>query len=131
MPTAKLLTTLVVDDQLTMRALIRESLKTIGFSEILEAHDGEEALRTLLTNGPKIKLIISDYNMPNLSGLSLLRAVRMHEPIQKTAFIMLTGRADADLVVKAKENGVNNYIVKPFTTDVLKSKIEAVVGKLT
>ena len=131
MPAARSLTTLVVDDQLTMRALIRESLKTIGFGEIMEAHDGEEALRTMLTNGSKIKLIISDYNMPNLSGLNFLRAVRMHEPIQKTAFIMLTGRADADLVVKAKEHGVNNYIVKPFTTDVLRSKIEAVVGRLT
>lgn len=131
MPAASSLTTLVVDDQLTMLALIRESLKTLGFGEILEAHDGEEGLRTMLTFGPKVKLIISDYNMPNLSGLSFLRAVRMHEPIQKTAFIMLTGRADADLVIKAKENGVNNYIVKPFTTDVLKSKIEAVVGRLT
>lgn len=131
MPAAKSLTTLVVDDQLTMRALIRESLKTLGFIEIVEARDGEEGLRTMLTLGPKIKLIISDYNMPNFSGLSLLRAVRMHEPIQKTAFIMLTGRADADLVVSAKESGVNNYIIKPFTIDVLKAKIEAVVGRLT
>ena len=75
-------------------------------------------------------LIISDYNMPKLDGLGLLRAVRAHPPTAKTAFIMLTGRADKELVQRAVQYGVNNYLVKPFTVQTLKDKIEAVFGKL-
>ena len=77
------------------------------------------------------QLVISDYNMPKLDGLGLLRAVRSHPPISKTAFIMLTGRADKDLVERAVQFGVNNYLVKPFTVATLREKIEAVFGALT
>ena len=77
------------------------------------------------------QLVISDYNMPKLDGLGLLRAVRSHPPISKTAFIMLTGRADKDLVQRAVQFGVNNYLVKPFTVATLREKIEAVFGALT
>jgi two-component system chemotaxis response regulator CheY len=69
--------------------------------------------------------------MPKLDGLALLRAIRGHEPLRKTAFIMLTGRADVDLVQRAMQYGVNNYITKPFTAASLKSKIEGVFGALT
>ena len=129
MPAASALNVLVVDDQLTMRSLIRNSLQQIGVREISEAADGELALRSIITK--PVHLVISDFNMPNLDGLSLLRAIRAHPPISKTAFIMLTGRADRELVQRAVQFGVNNYLVKPFTTQTLKEKIEAVFGPLT
>jgi two-component system chemotaxis response regulator CheY len=77
------------------------------------------------------QLVISDFNMPKLDGLGLLRAIRAHPPISKSAFIMLTGRADRELVQRAVQFGVNNYLVKPFTVATLKEKIEAVFGTLT
>ncbi|HQT84095.1 MAG: hypothetical protein B7Z58_08800 [Acidiphilium sp. 37-64-53] len=130
MPLANTLTILVVDDQQTIRSLARMALEQWGVAEILEAADGEEALKVILTHKTPIHLIISDYNMPNLNGLSLLRAVRAHGPISKTAFIMLTGRADKQMVLSAVEHGVNNYLVKPFTPESLREKIEAVIGAL-
>lgn len=129
MPAAANIHCLVVDDQMTMRSLVRTSLQQIGVREIREASDGEIALREIITR--PAHLIISDYNMPNLDGLGLLRAVRVHPPTAKTAFIMLTGRADRELVQQAVKYGVNNYLVKPFTVAQLKAKLEAVFGTLT
>lgn len=129
MPAPSAISTLVVDDQLTIRALVRSGLQQLGFTQITEAADGEDALRALIQR--PVKLVISDYNMPKIDGLQLLRAIRSHEPIRGTAFIMLTGRADQDLVRQAAQFGVNNYLVKPFTVAVLKQKIEAVFGALT
>jgi two-component system chemotaxis response regulator CheY len=107
---------------------VRSGLQELGFKTVHEAVDGEEGLRQMLSR--PIGLVISDFNMPKLDGLGLLRAVRAHPPIQKTAFIMLTGRADKDLVQRAVQFGVNNYLVKPFTVATLKEKIEAVFGVL-
>ncbi|QCQ99946.1 response regulator [Brevundimonas sp. SGAir0440] len=129
MPAAASLHCLVVDDQMTMRSLVRTSLQQLGVREIREAADGEIALREIVSK--PAHLIISDYNMPNLDGLGLLRAVRAHPPTSKTAFIMLTGRADRELVQRAVQFGVNNYLVKPFTVVQLKGKLEAVFGPLT
>ena len=129
MPTAVSIKTLIVDDQQTMRSLIRTSLNALGIAQTREAPDGEEALRQLIA--APANLVISDFNMPNLDGLGLLRAIRAHPPTSKTAFIMLTGRADRELVQRAVQFGVNNYLVKPFTTQTLKEKIEAVFGPLT
>jgi len=129
MPAAAALQCLVVDDQMTMRSLVRTSLQQLGVRDIREAADGEIALREVVTK--PAHLIISDYNMPNLDGLGLLRAVRAHPPTSKIAFIMLTGRADRELVQRAVQFGVNNYLVKPFTTAQLKEKLEAVFGPLT
>jgi two-component system chemotaxis response regulator CheY len=128
-PAASSIRVLVVDDQMTMRALIQSALLQIGVTDIAMAGDGEEGLKSLLAR--PAHLVISDFNMPKLDGLALLRAIRGHEPIRKTAFIMLTGRADADLVQRAMQYGVNNYITKPFTAATLKTKIEAVFGALT
>ena len=128
MPAASSLKVLVVDDQLTIRSLVRSGLQQIGMTDVQEASDGEAGLRVLIEKGSH--LIISDYNMPKLDGLGLLRAVRAHPPTAKTAFIMLTGRADKELVQRAVQYGVNNYLVKPFTVQTLKDKIEAVFGKL-
>jgi two-component system, chemotaxis family, chemotaxis protein CheY len=130
MPAAAAMRVLVVDDQLTMRSLVRSGLKELGMVDVHEAVDGEEAFKTL-AGGRAFQLVISDFNMPKLDGLSLLRAVRAHEPTRATAFIMLTGRADRELVQRAVQFGVNNYLVKPFTVATLREKIEAVFGVLT
>ena len=129
MPAAASIKVLVVDDQMSMRSLVRNGLQQIGMVDISEAPDGEEGLRSLLVK--PVNLVITDFNMPKLDGLGLLRAVRAHPPIQKTAFIMLTGRADKELVQRAAQFGVNNYLVKPFTVATLKTKIEEVFGALT
>jgi two-component system chemotaxis response regulator CheY len=129
MPAPSSISCLIVDDQQTIRSLVRSGLQQLGFTVFQEAPDGEEGLRHMLSK--PYQLIISDYNMPKLDGLGLLRAVRAHPPIQKTAFIMLTGRADKELVQRAVQFGVNNYLVKPFTVGTLKEKIEAVFGTLT
>lgn len=129
MPAAAAIHALVVDDQLSMRALIVNSLRQIGFQNIREAPDGEEGLKDLITT--PAHLIISDFNMPKMDGIGFLRAVRAHPPIASSAFIMLTGRADMELVGRAKQFGVNNYVVKPFTTNQLKDKIQQVFGALT
>jgi two-component system chemotaxis response regulator CheY len=129
MPDAAAINTLIVDDQMTIRSLVRTGLGQIGIINTREAPDGEEALRALLTR--PANLVISDFNMPKLDGLGLLRAIRAHPPLKSTAFIMLTGRADKELVQRAAQFGVNNYLVKPFTVQTLKSKIEEVFGQLT
>jgi two-component system, chemotaxis family, chemotaxis protein CheY len=129
MPAASSIRVLVVDDQLTMRALVRSALQQIGFTDVNEAPDGEEGLKALVAKGAH--LVISDYNMPKMDGLDFLRAIRSHEPTKKTAFIMLTGRSDKELVQRAIQFGVNNYLTKPFTTVSLKQKIEAVFGALS
>ena len=129
MPAASSLNVLIVDDQQTIRSLVRTGLQALGFASFTDAPDGEEGLRAMLVK--PFQLVISDYNMPKLDGLGLLRAIRSHEPIRATPFIMLTGRADKDLVQRAVQFGVNNYLVKPFTVATLKEKIEAVFGALT
>jgi two-component system chemotaxis response regulator CheY len=129
MPVAASIHVLVVDDQMSIRSLVRSGLNQLGVVHIAEAADGVEAMKSLMLN--PVHLILSDFNMPNLDGLELLKAVRANPPTAKTAFIMLTGRADRELVQKAVQFGVNNYLVKPFNVQVLKGKIEQVFGALT
>jgi two-component system, chemotaxis family, chemotaxis protein CheY len=129
MPAASALRVLVVDDQLTMRALVRNGLQQINITQIDEAIDGEEGFKALLTK--PAHLVITDFNMPKLDGLGLLRAIRAHPPLKSTAVIMLTGSADRELVQKAVGFGVNNYLVKPFTVATLKDRIQKVFGVLT
>lgn len=129
MPAARDLETLIVDDQRSVRALVRSCLQEMGIEKVVEAEDGLQALEILSVT--RRHLILSDLNMPNLDGLGLLRAVRANPAIAKTAFIMITSRADTELVRQAVALGVNNYIVKPFTMDALRRKITAVFGQLT
>ena len=129
MPAAAAISVLIVDDQQTMRSLVRTGLNQLGITNTREAADGEDALRALITRSAH--LVISDFNMPKMDGLQLLRAIRSHEPIKGVAFIMLTGRADRDLVQRAAQFGVNNYLVKPFTVATLREKIEQVFGTLS
>ena len=129
MPAAASIHVLVVDDQMSIRSLVRSGLNQLGVVHIAEAADGVDAMKSLLLN--PVHLVISDFNMPNMDGLALLKAVRANPPTSKTAFIMLTGRADRELVQRAVQFGVNNYLVKPFTTAQLKEKLEGVFGPLT
>jgi two-component system chemotaxis response regulator CheY len=119
---------LVVDDFATMRKVIRNLLKQVGYENIVEAEDGVTALRTLKSQ--KIDLIISDWNMPNMTGLELLKAVRADEEIKTTPFLMVTAEALQDNVITAVKAGVSNYIVKPFTAEVLNEKIKKIIEKL-
>jgi two-component system, chemotaxis family, chemotaxis protein CheY len=129
MPLAAALKVLVVDDQSSMRAVTRMALEKIGIRLIHEAENGQVALQKAV--GQPLDLIISDFNMPEMDGLGLLRAVRGHPAVRKLPFILITGRGDRELVVTAAQAGVNNYLVKPFTEAMLREKMEQVMGKLS
>lgn len=129
MPAAAQIKVMVVDDQTSMRAMIRRTLQDLGFKDVRDkgsAHEAFEAVRS-----DRVHLIISDYNMPDMDGLQFLEKVRSDPVIGKTVFIMLTGSSDRDLVQKAAALGVNNYVVKPFAPAALKEKIERVFGELS
>ena len=128
MPNAAALKVLVVDDQFSVRQMTRLALEKIGVRLIHEAENGQEALLKALAQ--PLDLIISDFNMPEMDGMGLLRAVRGHQAIRKLPFILITGRGDKELVVKAAQAGVNNYVVKPFDEATLRQKMEAVLGRL-
>jgi two-component system chemotaxis response regulator CheY len=129
MPSAVAIKVLIVDDQNSVRQMTRMTLEELGFKHIHEAENGVAAMETASLQ--PLDLIISDYNMPEMDGLGLLRAVRGHPVARKVPFILLTGRGDRELVVKAAQAGVNNYLVKPFTAEILRGKIEQVIGKLS
>jgi two-component system chemotaxis response regulator CheY len=128
MPAAAAIKVMVVDDQTSMRAMIRRALQDLGFKDIRDKGSATEALAAVKSD--RVHLIISDYNMPEMDGLEFLEAVRKDEVIGKTVFIMLTGSADKEIVQKAAALGVNNYVVKPFAPAALKEKIERVFGEL-
>ena len=120
---------MVVDDQASMRAMIRRSLQDLGFKDIRDKAGPVEALAAVKTD--RVHLIISDYNMPDMDGLQFMETVRKDPVIGKTVFIMLTGSSDKEIVQKAAALGVNNYVVKPFAPAALKEKIERVFGELS
>jgi two-component system chemotaxis response regulator CheY len=115
---------LVVDDYNTMIRIIRNLLRQLGFENIDDAPDGSIALSKMHLK--QYGLIISDWNMEPMTGYELLKQVRSDPTISRTPFIMVTAESKTENVVAAKQAGVNNYIVKPFNADTLKSKIEAV-----
>lgn len=117
---------LVVDDYKTMIRIIRNLLKQLGFENVDDAADGQEALEKMKEN--KYGLVISDWNMEPMTGYELLREVRADDKLKPTPFIMVTAESKTENVVAAKKAGVNNYIVKPFNAATLKSKISAVIG---
>jgi two-component system, chemotaxis family, chemotaxis protein CheY len=118
---------LVVDDYKTMIRIIRNLLKQLGFEQVDEAADGSEALKKMREK--KYGLVISDWNMEPMTGYELLKEVRADMLLSKTPFIMVTAESKTENVVAAKKAGVNNYIVKPFNAQTLKSKIDAVFGE--
>jgi two-component system chemotaxis response regulator CheY len=119
---------LVVDDFATMRKVIRNLLKQVGYEDIVEAEDGVAAMRILKSQ--KVDMVISDWNMPNMTGLELLKAVRADADLTKIPFLMVTAEALQDNVVEAVKSGVSNYIVKPFTAEVLNEKIAKILEKM-
>jgi len=119
---------LVVDDFATMRKVIRNLLKQIGYENIVEAEDGVAALKVVKSQ--KVDLVISDWNMPNMTGLELLKAVRADGEVKLTPFLMVTAEALQDNVVAAVKAGVSNYIVKPFTAETLNEKISKIMDKM-
>ncbi len=116
---------LVVDDSATMRRIVLNALKEGGYTDVIEASDGKDALEKLMTD--KIDFIITDWNMPNMSGLEFTRAVRSETNIQNIPILMVTTRGVKQDIVEALQARVNNYIVKPFTPQLLKDKIEQIV----
>ena len=118
---------LVVDDYSTMIRIIRNLLKQLGFENIDDASDGSAALNKM--RGKKYGLVISDWNMEPMTGYDLLKEVRASPEFSKTPFIMITAESKTENVIAAKKAGVNNYIVKPFNAQTLKTKIEAVFAE--
>ncbi len=119
---------LVVDDFPTMRRIVRNLLKEIGYENVDEAEDGIVAFDKL--KGGDFDFVVSDWNMPNMTGLDLLKAVRAEASVKDTPFLMVTAEAAKENIVSAVEAGVNNYIVKPFTAAVLREKIDKILEKL-
>lgn len=128
----KKMAVLVVDDFPTMRKIIRNLLEQLGFTNVYEAEDGTDALRKMReqTTRGGFGLVISDWNMEPMTGLQLLKEVRVDPTLKATPFIMVTAESKTENVIAAKQAGVNNYIVKPFNAMTLKQKIEAVLGPL-
>jgi len=116
---------LIVDDSPTMRRIVSNSLREAGYSDFVEAEDGQHAL-DILSQIP-IDLVLTDWNMPNMNGLQFTTAVRNHETLSELPILMITTRGVKDDVIAAMQAGVNSYIIKPFTTDVLKNKITLVL----
>lgn len=128
MPYMQHLKVLVADDTSVSRMLLVDSLSQIGIKNVALAGDGEQALKSLMAN--PCHIVFSDFNMPKLDGLQLLRALREYGPTRQTVFILVTGKGDRALIEQGKKFGLNNFLLKPFTVDGLKKCIEAVVGKL-
>ena len=112
---------LIVDDFSTMRRIIRNILKQIGFSNVEEAEDGDVAFEKLREGC--FDFVITDWNMPNMTGLDLLKNIRTDAALKDIPVLIVTAEAEKENVVQAAQAGVNDYIVKPFTADVLKAKI--------
>lgn len=119
---------LIVDDYKTMIRIVRGLLQELGFSNVDEASDGPSAIELL--RGKEYGLILSDWNMKPMTGLDLLRHVRSCPETTKTPFVMVTAEAKTENVMAARQAGVNNYIIKPFTLAVLKQKLTAVLGEV-
>lgn len=118
---------LIVDDSATMRRIVSNSLARIGYSEYVEAEDGIQALERF---DGSIEFVITDWNMPNMGGLDLVREIRSRPDGKAVPILMVTTRSIREDIVAAAQAGVNNYVVKPFTPDVLKEKIDQILGAL-
>lgn len=123
---------LIIDDMPSIRELVKNTLKVMGFKNIQEAEDGEAGLRILLQSnapGTSIQLVISDWNMPGLKGLDLLKQVRATAEWANLPFILLTSESERDQVTEAVLAGVSQYIVKPFSSKIFEEKLKAAYAK--
>lgn len=112
---------LVVDDMVTMRRIVKNILKQLGFANVEEAENGQEALQKLRVDN--YGFVVSDWNMPVMTGIDMLRAIRADEKLRTTPVLMVTAEAQQSNLVEAVQAGVSNYIVKPFTAETLQEKI--------
>lgn len=119
---------LVVDDSPTMRRIVLNALKSFGYSEVVEAEDGQEGLAKLQSE--QVDFVITDWNMPNMTGLDLTKAIRSDDNLKHLPILMVTTRGLKQDIVEALKARVNNYVVKPFTPQVLKEKIDAVMKNI-
>lgn len=116
---------LVVDDFSTMRRIVKNLLHDLGYANVMEADDGNTALPILQAGG--IDLLITDWNMPGMPGLELLKAVRADAKLAKMPVLMLTAEAKREQIVEAAQAGVNGYVIKPFTAVTLKEKLDKIL----
>lgn len=120
---------LVVDDMSTMRRILKNVLRQIGFSDIVEAENGQEGMKQLKQGG--FGLVVSDWNMPVMAGIELLRAVRADPALKSLPFLMVTAEAQKENIIEAVQAGVSNYVVKPFTAEALQEKLEKIFSKVS
>jgi len=129
MPLDTTMKTLVIDDMMTMRKIISKMLKQIGFTDVSEADDGATAwpmIQEAQEKGEPFKFIVSDWNMPKMSGLDLLIKIRATEGLKDTPFLMVTAEAEQSNVIKVVQAGVSNFVKKPFKPETLKEKIDKI-----
>lgn len=119
---------LIVDDFSTMRRIIKNLLRDLGFNNTVEADDGATALPVLKNGG--IDFLVTDWNMPGMSGLELLEQVRSDPALASLPVLMVTAEAKREQIIRAAQAGVNGYVVKPFTAAVLKEKIEKIFERI-
>ncbi len=117
---------LVVDDFSTMRRIIKNLLHDLGYSNVTEADDGKTALPMLQAGS--FDLLITDWNMPGMPGLDLIKAVRADAKLAKMPVLMLTAEAKREQIIEAAQAGVNGYVIKPFTAETLKEKLDKILG---
>ncbi|MEC4672166.1 MAG: chemotaxis response regulator CheY [Nitrospirota bacterium] len=120
---------LVVDDMSTMRRIVKNVLKQIGYTSVQEAPDGQEALKKLKGGG--FGLVVTDWNMPVMTGLELLKAIRADAELKILPVLMVTAEAQKENIIEAIQAGVSNYVVKPFTAEALLEKLTKVFAKKT
>ncbi len=118
---------LVVDDSVTMRRIVTNSLKTLGYNKFAEAADGKEALEKLNAD-ESINFVITDWNMPVMTGLELTKAIRSNPRTENFPILMVTTRGVKEDIIQALQARVSNYVVKPFTPQILKEKIDAILA---
>ena len=116
---------LIVDDMLTARKFITKNLRELGYTEFIEARNGEVAWQILSKDDAEIDFIISDYDMPVMSGFELLKKVRASEKLKETIFLMITAVGQENKMMEVLDAGVNNYLIKPFDKEVLAEKLES------
>lgn len=120
---------LVVDDFPTMRRIVKTLMRQNGYSDFLEAEDGAQGYEMLKKN-PQIEFIVSDWNMPNMTGIEFLKAVRADPKFKHLPFLMVTAEAEKENIIEAVKSGVSNYVVKPFTGQTLAEKLAKIYSNL-
>lgn len=119
---------LVVDDFPTMRRIVRSLLKELGYTNVEEAEDGQDALNKLRAGG--FEFVVSDWNMPNLDGLEMLKQIRAEDALKSLPVLMVTAEAKKENIIAAAQAGANGYVVKPFTAATLEEKLNKIFEKL-